>query len=282
MNAKTFSHKVKNKLMKYRERALYNFSKISGKRCTCNVCGKSFGYFLPYTCNKKVLKQREATIAKKGIIASPQDAFFCPYCYSIARDRHFNAMFEKIHFEENYLKPGTKVLHFAPETGISKIFISNKCDYHPVDIDPTHYSHIPGIVRADICEIPFPDNKFDIIVCIHVLEHIPDDKKALSELYRVLKPGGTALLQTPFSDKLEKTFVDPSVKTPEDQIRAYVEEGHVRIYGKDLFELYKSAGFELKFVSSSDFFSESDGKKYGFNNKEDLMLVTKLELNKNN
>lgn len=278
MNTKTFFHKVNHKLAQLRRRALYGFSKISGKRCRCNICNRQFGYFLPYTCNKKELRQREKTIKEKGIIASPQNTFYCPYCLSTSRDRHFKAMFEKIHFEETYLKPGTKVLHFAPEAGLSQIFIQHQCEYFPVDIDVERYSNIPGIRQADICDIPFPDNMFDMIVCIHVLEHIPDDGKALSELYRVLKPGGIALLQTPFSEKLEKTFVDPNVKTVEDQIQAYVEEGHVRIYGKDLFDRYWNAGFHLDFVSSSSFFSERDSRKYGFNNKEDLMLVTKPAL----
>lgn len=267
---------IKRKFLRLKRRYLIYMSKHSpDKKCFCNICGNRFGFFMPYTYDKKELRQRMDRIAETGIIASPQDAFFCPYCYSSSRDRHFTAMFNKIEFSKKYLKKDTKVLHFAPEVGISKLFTDAKCDYHPVDIAPERYSCFPNISKADITEIPFDDNTFDMIFAIHILEHVENDTKALNELYRVLKPGGTILLQTPHSDQIEETFTDPFAKTTEQQIKAYVEEGHVRIYGLDLLKRYKEAGFELHFVKSNKLFTQKDAEELGFNNKEDLMLITK-------
>ena len=272
-------NRIKRKFLNLKKRTFRYISKnTGGSQCFCNICGNRFRFFMPYTDDRKELRQRINKIAETGIIASPQDAFYCPYCNSTSRDRHFTAMFDKIHFSQKYLNEQIKVLHFAPEVGISKLFLDAKCDYHPVDIDPKRYKHFSNISKADITDIPFADNTFDMIVCIHVLEHIENDGKALSELYRVLKPGGTALLQTPYSDKLQQTFTDPSVKTREEQIKAYVEEGHVRIYGLDLMQRYQEAGFELHFVNSKTLFTPKDADELGFNNKEDLMIVAKPAL----
>ena len=114
-------------------------------------------------------------------------------------------------------------------------------DYLTADIDPEMVME-----HMDITNIQYPENSLDAIICNHVLEHIPDDRKAMEELYRVLKPGGWAILQVPFSKILKKTFEDATVTTSQDREQIFGQTDHVRIYGKDYTSRLKQAGFEVE------------------------------------
>jgi len=103
-----------------------------------------------------------------------------------------------------------------------------------------------AMVKLDITNIPFKDDSFDAILCSHVLEHIADDRKAMHELFRVLKPRGWAILQSPVNQKSSRTFEDPSVVSPEDRERIFGQHDHVRIYGRDYTDRLQSAGFTVK------------------------------------
>ena len=98
-------------------------------------------------------------------------------------------------------------------------------------------------VKADICNLPFQDNEFNFIICNHVLEHIPDDTKAMQEIYRVLAPGGTAILQVPYKADLEKTFEDNSITDPKERAKIFGQYDHVRVYGMDYFAKLEQIGF---------------------------------------
>ena len=102
------------------------------------------------------------------------------------------------------------------------------------------------MVKMDVTDIHYPENSFDVIICNHVLEHIPDDRKAMNELFRVLKPGGQAILQVPISLTLEKTFEDSTIITPEEREKVFGQKDHVRIYGSDYIKRLKAAGFKVK------------------------------------
>ena len=117
-------------------------------------------------------------------------------------------------------------------------------------------------VKADICNLPFSENEFDFIICNHVLEHIPDDSKAMKELYRVLKPGGMAILQVPYKADLKITFEDDSITDPKERARIFGQYDHVRVYGMDYFEKLRSIGFEVDAVDFTKEFSEKDIQKY--------------------
>ena len=106
-------------------------------------------------------------------------------------------------------------------------------DYTGADIDPDGYGPHGDVVYCDIADVKFPDNTFDLIVCNHVLEHVPRDDLAISELYRVLKPGGVAILQVPISVKLNKTIEEPSMMDPRERERRFGQFDQVRIYGSD-------------------------------------------------
>jgi SAM-dependent methyltransferase len=102
------------------------------------------------------------------------------------------------------------------------------------------------IVRADITVQPFADGSFDKIIVSHVLEHIPDDLAAMREMKRTLAPGGLVISQHPFDPDLEITDEDPSVTTPEERLRRFKQADHVRVYGHDLLDRWRSVGFTLE------------------------------------
>jgi ubiquinone/menaquinone biosynthesis C-methylase UbiE len=134
-----------------------------------------------------------------------------------------------------------KVLHFAPEQAFYKIFRNqSNLDYTTTDL----YSPLAD-VKADICNLPFEDNSYDVILCNHVLEHIPDDTKAMQELYRVLKPGGMGIFQIPQDLSRETTFSDDSITDPKKRAKIFGQYDHVRVYGRDYFDKLRSIGFRV-------------------------------------
>lgn len=112
------------------------------------------------------------------------------------------------------------------------------------------------MIKMDISNIQYPDNSFDIIYCSHVLEHVLDDRKAMREFYRTLNTDGWAILNVPISG--EKTFEDPSIVSPEERLKAFGQEDHVRIYGTDYIDRLRESGFTVKLFKASDLASESD------------------------
>jgi ubiquinone/menaquinone biosynthesis C-methylase UbiE len=101
------------------------------------------------------------------------------------------------------------------------------------------------MTHIDIMAIPLPDNHFDCIICYHVLEHVADDLQAMKELFRVLKPGGWAILQSPVDMTQETTLEDSGIITPEDRRNLFGQEDHLRAYGRDYVERLKKAGFNV-------------------------------------
>jgi SAM-dependent methyltransferase len=156
---------------------------------------------------------------------------FLPYGYGTQRN--------------NVLSPSTlsleKVLHFAPEQEFYKRFKKqSNLDYTTTDL----FSPLAD-VKADICNLPFEDNSYDIILCNHVLEHIPDDTKAMQELYRVLKPGGMGIFQIPQDLSRATTFTDDSITDPKERAKIFGQYDHVRVYGRDYFDKLRSIGFKV-------------------------------------
>lgn len=149
----------------------------------------------------------------------------CPRCGS--RDRH-RALWlwlrDRMRLEETRLR----LLHFAPENALERR-VRPLTDYVTADLNPG-----AAMVAADITRLPFPDDSFDAILCIHVLEHVDDDRAAVAELRRVLRPGGWAAVMVPIDLDRATTHEDPSVTSPEDRRREFWQHDHVRLYGRDL------------------------------------------------
>lgn len=172
-----------------------------------------------------------------GMVGSDVDNFECPRCGAHDRERHLflylleSGLFKRI--------PELRILHFAPEKCLAPIVAGMgpleyiKCDKYPAGED---------VQRVDIEAMPFADGSFDLVVANHVLEHVQDDLRAVREVHRVLRPGGLAILQTPFCEALTSTWSDPGIVSDEARLQAYGQEDHVRLFGKDIFERISSAG----------------------------------------
>jgi len=127
----------------------------------------------------------------------------------------------------------------------------------------------------DITAIQYKDDWFDVIICNHVLEHIPNDRQAMSEIYRVLKPGGWSILQVPISLSLEATYEDPAIRTPEERERFFGQNDHVRIYAADYKRRLESAGFVVEVCNSRNTLSASEIRKYALLKDENIYLCSK-------
>jgi SAM-dependent methyltransferase len=146
------------------------------------------------------------------------------------------------------IEAGNRVLHFAPEPVIARNLSALSVEYVPADLDPgaSHLARGIAVQVADITRQPWPDNHFDIAIVSHVLEHIDDDAAALRELYRVLRPGGMAVIQVPNDPTRDKTYEDPTIVTEADRRRHFGQSDHMRVYGRDLTLRLREPGFGLE------------------------------------
>jgi SAM-dependent methyltransferase len=194
----------------------------------------------------------------------------CHSCGSLERHRLlFLYLTEKFKMFEQAKKP-LRLLHFAPERAFYQQFSQNAhISYTPCDLYPEAYRYAGAvqISKVDITQIPFDDGSFDFILCNHVLEHIPDDRLAMSELYRVLAKQGNGIFQVHLNHHSE-TYEDLSITTPEERIKAFGQHDHVRIYGYDYQKRLESAGFIVRAVPYGSTFSSEDRLKYGINRSE--------------
>ena len=227
---------------------IYLFFK--GNNFTDPIDGKSYRKFLPYGYGK----QRENALS--------------PGTLSLERHRQ---MWLYLKNETDFFTQNYKVLHIAPEQEFLRKFKKMKnLDYTSADL----FSPIVD-VKADILDLPFEDESFDVIFCNHVLEHIEDDRKAMSELYRVMKKGGWGILQVPMKNSLEKTYEDFTITDPKERQKNFGQYDHVRWYGMDYFDRLKSVGFDAEANFYSQKFSDADIKKFGLNRNEILPIVRK-------
>lgn len=184
----------------------------------------------------------------------------CPKCNSLERHRFFYLIYKAGILS---LTQNIKLLHFAPERCFSDIFTKiDNIDYILVDIAPERYKHLPLTIKMDITNIEFEDNSFDFILSNHVLEHIPDDKKAIREMYRVLKHGEKAFISVPVFSKSEFTEEHTYQMTREERFKICKHPEHVRNCGLDYIKRLESAGFKVKNIKSVDIMNEDAVKKY--------------------
>lgn len=206
----------------------------------------------------------------------PRHNALCPKCRSLERDRLANFVIETKF--SNLLNKPSKVLHFAPELNFYKIFDEkDNVDYYPVDIDPERYEKRNMSIRKQVNmeDIPFIDNYFDFIYNSHVLEHVPNDLQAMSELYRVLKSEGYCLIAVPLSNAPE-TFQNDKYNTPELRLKHYGQKDHLRIYGNDFKDKLESVGFNVEIIVPENIISSKNNRKImGLMDGEKLFICTK-------
>lgn len=181
----------------------------------------------------------------------------CVHCNSLERHRLAWLYFDK----QTDLFDGItkKMLHVAPEEAFQKP-LSKRLGKGYLTAD---LFNPEAMVKMDITDIQYPDNTFNVIYCSHVLEHVPDDKKAMREFYRVLKPGGWAILLVPILDG--PTYEDDSISDPQERLKAFGQEDHVRKYGTDGVYLHrlKESGFTVQVIAPSDFLDSEQIEKMG-------------------
>jgi SAM-dependent methyltransferase len=173
--------------------------------------------------------------------------------------------------ETNFFTTEKKVLHFAPEQCFLKRFKKLKhIDYTTTDLE----SPIADI-KADICNLPFEDNSYDVILCNHVLEHVESDIKAMKEVFRVLKSGGWAILQVPINYDYKETHEDLTITDPKERERIFGQYDHVRWHGTDYGKRLASAGFDVDENAYIDSFSDEDIEKYRLPKGEIVYIAKK-------
>jgi len=223
---------------------------LKGDRYQDPIDGRSFKKFLPYGYEN----QRENVLS--------------PSTLSLERHR---LLWLYLKHETSFFKDNIKVLHFAPEQAFYKRFRKLKnLEYTTTDLNSPLAD-----VKADICNLPFKENEYDFILCNHVLEHIPDDTKAMQELYRVLKPGGIAILQIPQELDRATTFHDDTITDPKERAKIFGQYDHVRVYGRDYFNKLRSIGFNVEEVDYTTKLSEAEIDKYRIAEGEIIPVCSK-------
>ncbi len=219
-----------------------------GSAVTCPCCGGSFRAFLAGGVRRR-------------------EGVRCPRCDSLERHR---LVWLYLLRRTDLLSAPHRVLHVAPEPQ----FHERLADRANLDYVSADLASPLARERFDVVDIPYPDGSFDVVICNHVLEHVPDDARAMRELRRVLAPDGWAVLQTPVHSDREKTLEDPAVSDASERERLFGQPDHVRIYGRDFFERLEAAGFRVTRDRFARELSVEERTRYGLRKGEAVTVCT--------
>ena len=223
-----------------------------GDKVECPVCEKSFSKFLSY-----------------GSDVAHREGVLCPYDLTLERHR-LMWLYLKDH-STFFTQENLKVLHIAPEQCFHKRFKKQKnLDYLTGDlVSPIADMHF------DLHDIPLEDNRFDVIFCNHVMEHVDDAIRCMSELHRVMKPGGWGIMQVPQDFSREVTYEDASIVTPEEREKHFWQKDHVRLFGKDYPDWLRKAGFTVTKFNKESNYGKDLIDRYRLQKEEILYIVSK-------
>lgn len=200
-----------------RARVLKQRLRYAGRRVRCPCCNRRFGRF--------IVGDYPTQVICPGCGSRPRQRLLCLYL-----ERRVGARLGEL-----------SVLHVAPEHSMANRLHREAGRYVSVDLSE---ERSPSVV-ADITSLPFDVASFDLVLCSHVLEHVPSDRAAMREMLRVLRPGGEVLVQSPVNYDQRQTFEDPQVTSPQERARLFSQDDHVRVYGRDLGERLEEVGFEV-------------------------------------
>lgn len=237
-----------------------------GSEYFCPNCDHYFRKFLK--CGENIPHLDHLQIVGGGI----RKQCLCPRCFSKDRER---LIYLYLRDKTELFYTPSKLLHIAPRGSLKDIFKDNRfIEYFPGDKFEKGYYYSKDVIKLDARKLDYDDNFFDVIICIHVMEHIKEDKLALKELYRVLKPGGFAILQVPISLKLEETY-EIEVNSDKERIQHFGQYDHHRVYARDFKNKLEEVGFNVKLFNPTDDDWKIDYLKYGLNPIEDLYVSFK-------
>ena len=221
-----------------------------GTRYTCPCCGWGLRAF-----------------THGGMSFRARHRGYCPRCNSKARHRRIWLYLEE---RTNLFTDRLRLFHVSPKYSLSRRFIRMpNLDYVGMDLNDRRNIS----ARADISATPIRSATFDAVICVHVLEEIEQDLEAMRELYRVLKPGGWAVISVP-TRLDQETYEDPAITAPKERLRAFGEEAHVRIYGRDLRDRLEACGFRVQLDLAREIGQETM-EKYGLCDDENIFYCTK-------
>jgi len=236
-----------------------------GSEYKCPICNHNFRKMLPGGFDLESIKENEI------IGSGRRDNNICPYCQSTDRDR---LVYIYLNQETEIFKQKVKILHISPEPSLyNKIRKFSNIIYETGTKYAEGIYYHDNINSIDLLGLPFSDGEFDMVICNHVLEHIIDDNKAISEIYRVTRNGGSAILQVPISNKLKLTYEDNSITDKKQREIHFGQFDHVRIYGQDYSSKLEKAGFAVQLFYPTN---ENNSKnEFALNKKEKLHIAHK-------
>ena len=253
---------------------LYRLSKASspdylGDKYECPLCRTKLAYFQPLPLH--FLKE----LNENGHIYSIFQAemlnlenYMCPVCSASDRDRLYALYFERVKENIN----SKKLLDFAPSQTLQKFLKKHfQIEYRSADL------FMPDVDdKVDITDMrQYTDESFDIFICSHVLEHVSDDRKAMRELYRILKRGGWGIAAVPINLGLNEVHEDANVTSEAERWKYFGQEDHLRMYSKHGFvERLQEAGFEVEQLGIN-YFGEEVFTKFGIQSRSVLYIVHK-------
>lgn len=238
-----------------------------GDQFHCPVCGGRFRAFKPF--GDDVAVARDLRMVSLG----RRNASTCPACAAKERDRAIALYLTERSY---WFRQGARaILHIAPEEGLGHFLCRlPNVSYLSGDLCPKD-SPTQAMRRIDVTQMPFETGTFDLLVCSHVMEHVVDDRRAMREALRVLKDGGVALLQVPYSPMLKRTREDATVTDAASRLRLFGQEDHVRLYGTDYAERLRESGFMVAVRGMVDLFGEEIVRKNGLTLEETLFVCSK-------
>ncbi|MBM4134063.1 MAG: methyltransferase domain-containing protein [Nitrospira sp.] len=256
------AHHFRLRILATRARTLARFPAYRGDRFECPFCGRRFGAFLPDGLTLPVFRDKDISVG------GYTEHVRCPWCYSSDRDR---LLLLYLRDRTRIFSEALSVLHVAPEFHLTRALRRNaRLRYVTGDFSAPSVS-----VRLNILALPFRPAIFDAIIANHVLEHVVDDRTAMTELFRVLRPGGWAIFQVPVGLALDRTFEDPSVTLPVERERVFGQFDHVRIYGPDYVDRLREAGFQAEAVPYARQLDPAVAARFRLNLREDVFLCKK-------
>ncbi|MFI3302372.1 MAG: methyltransferase domain-containing protein [Rikenellaceae bacterium] len=223
-----------------------------GRGKECPICGVRRRKFLPY-----------------GYVTQRKDAL-CPNCLSLERHR---LLWLYLQNETSLFETCPTLLHIAPEVSFIKR-LKRAYSTHPERYITADLESPLATMHFDVQDIPLADEFAEVVICNHIMEHIPDDHKAMSEIHRILKRGGWGVILAPIDYSRATTFEDDTITDPKLRTEIFGQYDHRRIYGRDYATRLTKAGFEVDEITYFDTLPPAQRELYSVMN-EIIYIVKK-------